>query len=59
MMIITLIWSATMFVAIMMAVRAEWKRSEGVLSKILLLFTTFISLYSVIQIFIKFLPFWG
>lgn len=58
-MYITLIWTATMVFITMLAVKSEWKKAEGVLSKMLLIFITLLTLFSATQIFLKFLPFWG
>lgn len=58
-MYITLIWTVTMVFITMLAVKSEWKKAEGVLSKMLLIFITLLTLFSATQIFLKFLHFWG
>lgn len=58
-MYITLIWTATMVFITMLAVKSEWKKAEGVLSKMLLTLITLFTFFSATQIFLKFLPFWG
>lgn len=58
-MYITLIWTVTMVIVTLLAVKSAWKKEQGVLSKMLLIGITLFTLFSATQIFIKFLPFWG
>ena len=58
-MYITLIWTVTMVSVTMLAVKTEWKKAEGVLSKMLLILITLFTFFSATQVFLKFLPFWG
>lgn len=56
-MYITLIWTVTMVIVTLLAVKSAWKKEQGVLSKMLLIVITLFTLFSATQIFTKFLPF--
>lgn len=58
-MYITLIWTITMVIVTLLAVKSAWEKEQGVLGKMLLVVIILFTLFSATQIFLKFLPFWG